>query len=97
MKTTKLKRIINKILDKLCKHLLKELNVKYVGLYFLMFIIVLEAIIIGNLRYIKRYVYGLGEEEGFRSGISNNCYETKKDGKVCLVEKKVYWYERTDK
>lgn len=62
-----------------------------------MFIIVLEALIIGNLRYTKRYIFGLGKEDNNKTGISHKCYETKDKGKVCLVEQKVYWYYRTDK
>ena len=44
----------------------------------------------------KRYVYGLGEEEQFKTGLSHKCYETKQ-GKYCMIAKKVYWYERSNK
>lgn len=74
----------------------KKMPVSYMALYFFAIVILSETICIGVLNYERRYLYGLGEEELNATGISTKCYETKEKGKVCLVEKKVYWYERTD-
>ena len=85
-----------KISKKIWTHMNKTMPVQYMVLYFALGLIILEGIIIGNLSYKKRYLYGLGEDEKFMTAISTKCYEKKNEGKVCLVEKKVMWYERTD-
>jgi hypothetical protein len=68
---------------------------KMVAYFFLIFILGLIGLIV-LMRYQKRYLYGLGEDEGYRTDISNKCFETL-DGKFCMVPKKVMWYERTDR
>ena len=84
-------------LKKMNKWLNKTMPVPYLALYFFVIIILLEGIWIGCMNYQKRYLYGTGEEDYKFTGISHDCYEKKDIGKVCLVEKKVMWYERTDK
>lgn len=85
-----------KLRKTISKWMNKEMPVKYMALYFLILTILVETIIIGMLTYSKVYTYGLGEEENYMTARSNVCYEKKNVGKVCLVEKKVYWYERID-
>lgn len=84
------------IKTRIWKWLNKPLEVKYMALYFLLLIILIESLIIFGSMIEKRYVYGLGEEEQFKTGIANKCYETKQ-GKYCMIAKKVYWYERSDR
>lgn len=84
------------IKTRIWKWLNKPLEVKYMALYFLLLIILIESLIIIGSMIEKRYVYGLGEEEQFKTGLSKKCYETKK-GKYCMIAKKVYWYERSDR
>lgn len=84
------------IKTKAWKWLNKTLEVKHIALYFLLLIILIESLIIFGSMIEKRYVYGLGEEEQFKTGLSHKCYETKQ-GKYCIVAKKVYWYERSDR
>lgn len=84
------------IKTKVWKWLNKPLEVKYMALYFLLLIILIESLIILGSMIQKRYVYGLGEEEQFKTGLSKKCYETKQ-GKYCMISKKVYWYERSDR
>lgn len=82
--------------NRIGKYMKKTYNTPYMALYFFIFMIILEAIIIFCSMIQKRYVYGLGEEEQFKTGISHKCYETKQ-GKYCMIAKKVYWYERSDR
>lgn len=81
------------IRNKIWKWLNKKMEVKYMALYFFIFLILFELGIIVYLRYPRRYLYG---DENQYNDISNKCFETK-DGKYCMVVKKVMWYERTDK
>lgn len=82
--------------NRIGKYMNKTYNTKYMALYFFIFMIILESIIIGIMGYQKRYLYGLPDDEYKATGISHKCYEKKNVGKVCLIEKKVMWYERTD-
>lgn len=84
------------IKTRIWKWLNKPLEVKYMALYFLLLIILIESLIIFGSMIKKRYIYGLGEEEQFKTGLSHKCYETKQ-GKYCMIAKKVYWYERSDR
>ena len=84
------------IKTRIWKWLNKPLEVKYMALYFLLLIILIESLIIFGSMIEKRYEYGLGEEEQFKIGLSHKCYETKQ-GKYCMIAKKVYWYERSDR
>lgn len=81
------------IRNKIWNWLNKKMEVKYMALYFFIFFILFELGIIVYLRYPRRYLYG---DESQYSDISNKCFETK-DGKYCMVVKKVMWYERTDR
>lgn len=84
---------MKEILKKIWKWLNKTMPVKYMALYFFIVIILLEGATIFYLRYPRRYLYG---DENQYSDISNKCFETK-DGKFCMIPKKVIWYERTDR
>jgi len=70
--------------------------VKYKALYVFVITILLETVLIATMTYSRVYTYGLGEEDNFYIGKSSMCYEKKGVGKVCLIEQKVYWYERVD-
>ena len=88
-----LKEIIKKIIKALWKYLNKNMEVKYMALWFFMITIAVLLLINIHIRTVSVFVWYTSEE----SGLSNYCYNKKDVGKVCLTEKKVNEFLKTRK